>query len=252
MLHEVNSFPKRVEISLSPGPNHKHVFLTKALMRRCNPYNYNLEWSRRGEAAPLGVGWRWRRDPDEVGVPANGNETISGWSGKVESTRGGGNCFLRQILVQACPRSVRTALQSRFGTSSGAEISFLGRNPTSPASGPLARVGPPLERYERYELTTVAGTPRLAVAKKPYSTYKPIVPNHTNIVPDRSSTPSTNSRGLITHPTLGERDSPQISHGPVLSLLPFGFIIIYNVGARPPEAKVTQSRMSGVMFGRSS
>lgn len=64
----------------------------------------------------------------------------------VESTRGDGNCFLRQILVHhACPRSVRTALQSRFGTSSGAEISFLGRDPTSPASGPLARL-PPLER----------------------------------------------------------------------------------------------------------
>jgi len=33
------------------------------------------------------------------------------------------------------------ALQSRFGTPSGAEFAFLGRGPTSPASGPPHPVG---------------------------------------------------------------------------------------------------------------
>jgi hypothetical protein len=95
-----------------------------------------------------------------------------------------------------------------------------------------------------------AGTPRLAVAKNVRYVQNDCPQPHKHC--PRSILDPINKLSRADHlPTLGERDSPQISHGPVLSLLPFGFIIIYNVGARP-EAKVTQSRRSGVIFCRSS
>lgn len=207
MLHEVNSFPKRVEISLSPGPNHRHVFPTKALMRRCNSYNHNLEWSRRGEAAPLGVGWRWRRDPDEgrcqrmemkrsvVGwkVP-EGTETVS---------------FARSSFIMLAHEAFELPFRA------GSERPLVPKFPfwdATPRPQPVARwpaLGPP-SSARALRVNDCAGTPRLAVAKNVQYVYKRLPPT-TNIVPDRSSTPSTNSRRLITDPHL-ESEIPRRSH----------------------------------------
>ena len=144
----------------------------------------------------------------------------------------------------ACPRSVRTALQSRFGTFPGAEITFLGHDPTSPASGPLARVGPPFERSSATSLRLLLVPPRLAVAKKK----RTHVHKH---CPRSILDPSTNSRGLITHPPTWKARFPCRSHtGP--SFLYFRLGSSSSICRCPPEAKVTQSRRSGVIFGRSS
>lgn len=141
---------------------------------------------RRG--CTLGVG-----DGDAIptDVPANRNETISG-----VGTRGDGNCFPARYSFIPTKRS--NALQSRFGTSSGAEIAFLRRDPTSPASGPL-----PPRALLRYDC---AGTPRSVVKR----TYKTIVSLRIVPTPEAQIDPKHHFY-LCSNSPLAE-SSLQISH----------------------------------------